>query len=77
MFGQKSVLRRLHDWSIEAALRELNTTLEQRRLVAEAKSKTAAMRKGRGAITMKAGDKDGWGTLRGVDSSKPVPEIED
>ncbi|HKN31095.1 MAG TPA: Mu transposase C-terminal domain-containing protein, partial [Roseiarcus sp.] len=53
----------------------VRTAIAQRELVEDATRKTAAARRG-GGLKSKADD-DGWGSLRGVDSSKPVPFVED
>jgi len=53
----------------------VRTAVAQRELVDEAKRKTTAARRGGGAQNSKADDR--WGSLRGVDSSKPVPFVED
>lgn len=52
----------------------VRTAIAQRNLVAEAKRKTTAARR-KGARFPQADEK--WGSLRGVDSSKPVPFVED
>jgi len=48
----------------------------QRELVDAATRKTAAARRGEASSKSKVDDR-GWGSLRGVDSSKPVPFVED
>jgi putative transposase len=53
----------------------VRTAVAQRELVDEAKRKTTTARRGGGAQNSKADDR--WGSLRGVDSSKPVPFVED
>ena len=55
----------------------VETTLEQRKLIAEATRQTKATHRGLGVATKRAGGKDQEGMLRGVDSSKPVPGVED
>jgi len=52
----------------------VRTAVAQRDLVDEAKRKTTAARR-RGAQNPQTDEK--WGSLRGVDSSKPVPFVED
>ena len=65
----------------EQGRREINTraivrtALEQRKLVAEAVAKTAVARRGKRQVRPTASDKE-TGTLRGIDSSKPVPFFE-
>jgi len=54
----------------------IRTAMAQRELIEAATKKTAARRGGRRATKSK-GDCGGWGSLRGVDSSKPVPFVED
>ncbi len=54
----------------------VRTAIAQRELVNAATRKTTAARRGRGRQESKAED-GGWGSLRGVDSSKPVPFVED
>ncbi len=54
----------------------VRTAIAQRELVDAAIRKTTTARRGGGTQTSKADD-DGWGSLRGVDSSKPVPFVED
>jgi|TARA_R110000851_G_scaffold247060_1_gene399566 putative transposase len=54
----------------------VRTALEQRKLVDEAVNRTAAVRRGK-AQPRRADDLRDTGTLRGVDSSKPVPFVED
>ena len=53
----------------------VRTAIAQRELVENATRKTGAARRG-GGPKSKADD-DGWGSLHGVDSSKPVPFVED
>jgi putative transposase len=52
----------------------VRTAVAQRELVDEAKRKTTATRRG-GAQNPQPDDR--WGSLRGVDSSKRVPFVED
>ncbi len=54
----------------------IRTALAQRELVDRATKATASARRS-GASRNSAGDDEGWGSLRGVDSSKPVPFVED
>lgn len=54
----------------------VRTALAQRELVDAATRKTAAARRGKASSKSKVDDR-GWGSLRGVDSSKPVPFVED
>ena len=54
----------------------VRTALAQRELVDAATRKTAAARRGKSSSKSKVDDR-GWGSLRGVDSSKPVPFVED
>jgi hypothetical protein len=54
----------------------VRTAIAQRELVDAATRKTATARGGRGGPKSKVDDA-GWGSLRGVDSSKPVPFVED
>ncbi|MER9152771.1 Mu transposase C-terminal domain-containing protein [Mesorhizobium opportunistum] len=74
-------------WEAQAARRKLNaqgkreidmhvlirTALSQRELIEEAKHKT----QGRQRLAKTNVDDDEVGSLRGVDSSKPVPSVED
>jgi putative transposase len=53
------------------------TAIEQRKLVDAAVKKTAAARRGRPSSAKTRVDDGGWGSLRGVDSSKPVAFDED
>jgi putative transposase len=53
----------------------VRTAVAQRELVDEAKRKTTAARRGGGARDPQAENRSG--SLRGVDSSKPVPFVED
>ena len=50
----------------------VGTAIEQRKLVDAAVKKTAAARRGRPGGAKTRVDDGGWGSLRGVDSSKPV-----
>jgi putative transposase len=54
----------------------VRTAIAQRELLNAATSKTTAARRGGGSRKSKADD-GGWSSLRGVDSSKPVPFVED
>jgi len=54
----------------------VRTAIAQRELVEAATKKTAAARRGIASSKSKV-DGRGWGSLRGVDSSKPVPFVED
>lgn len=55
----------------------IRTAMAQRELVDSAIRKTSAARRGKtSGMKSKAEDSD-WGSLRGVDSSKPVPFVED
>ena len=55
----------------------VGTAIAQRDLVEAATRKTAAARRGKGSGAKSKVDDGGWGSLRGVDSSKPVPFVED
>ncbi len=55
----------------------VGTAIEQRKLVDAAVKKTAAARSGRLGSPKTGVDDGGWGSLRGVDSSKPVDFEED
>ncbi|RWI57044.1 MAG: transposase [Mesorhizobium sp.] len=55
----------------------VRTAIAQRELVDAATRKTAAARRGRAGNSKSKVDHGGWGSLRGVDSSKPVPFVED
>ncbi len=55
----------------------MRTIMAQRELVDAAVKKTAAVRRGTGSGSKSKVDEAGWGSLRGVDSSKPVPFVED
>jgi putative transposase len=55
----------------------IRTAMAQRELVAAASKKTAAARRGRARGTKSKVEEGDWGSLRGVDSSKPVPFVED
>ena len=54
----------------------VRTAIAQRELVEAATKKTTAARRGKTSSKSKVDDR-GWGSLRGVDSSKPVPFVED
>ncbi|RWI30858.1 MAG: transposase [Mesorhizobium sp.] len=55
----------------------VRTAVAQRELIDEATKKTTMARRGRaGSLKSKVDDGE-WGSLRGVDSSKPVPFVED
>lgn len=55
----------------------VRTAIAQRELVDAATRKTAAARRGKASRSKSKVDDGGWGSLRGVDSSKPVPFVED
>jgi len=55
----------------------VRTAIARRELVEDAKRKTAATRRGKTVGRKSRVDDGGWGSLRGVDSSKPVPFVED
>jgi len=55
----------------------IRTAMAQRKLVDTAKRKTKAARRGKAAGSKSKGDRNGWGSLRGVDSRQPVPFVED
>jgi len=55
----------------------VRTAIAQRDLVEAATRKTAAARRGRASTSKSKVNDGGWGSLRGVDSSKPVPFVED
>jgi putative transposase len=55
----------------------VRTAIAQRQLVEQATKATKATRRQSSAHPKSDGDSDGWGSLRGVDSSKPVPFVED
>lgn len=55
----------------------VRTAIAQRELVDTATRKTAAARRGNASRSKSKADDHGWGSLRGVDSSKPVPFVED
>ncbi|WP_454858268.1 Mu transposase C-terminal domain-containing protein [Rhizobium binxianense] len=55
----------------------VGTAIEQRKLVDAAVKATATVRRGLTASAKTKGDDRGWGSLRGIDSSKPVPFDED
>ncbi|MER8370946.1 Mu transposase C-terminal domain-containing protein [Mesorhizobium sp. M1378] len=54
----------------------VRTVITQGELLETATKKTAAARRGKASSKSKVDDR-GWGSLRGVDSSKPVPFVED
>jgi putative transposase len=54
----------------------VRTAITQRELLETATKKTAAARRGTASSKSNVDDR-GWGSLRGVDSSKPVPFVED
>lgn len=54
----------------------VSTAIAQRKLIEAATKKTAAARRHKTSSKSKVDDR-GWGSLRGVDSSKPVPFVED
>lgn len=66
----------------EQGRREINTraivrtALEQRKLISDAVAKTNAARHGKKLVKPTSDDRE-MGTLRGIDSSKPVPFVED
>lgn len=55
----------------------IRTVLEQREMVGTATKLTNAARRAKVTHAKSKGDDRGWGSLRGVDSSKPVPFVED
>jgi putative transposase len=55
----------------------VRTAIAQRDLIEAATRKTTAARRGKVSSTKSKVDDGGWGSLRGVDSSKPVPFVED
>ncbi|WEX91792.1 DDE-type integrase/transposase/recombinase (plasmid) [Sinorhizobium garamanticum] len=55
----------------------VGTAIAQRELVDAATRKTAAVRRGGVGKPKTNVDGRGWGSLRGIDSSKPVPFVED
>jgi putative transposase len=55
----------------------VRTAIAQRDLIQAAAKRTAAARRGRVTALKSKVDDGGWGSLRGVDSSKPVPFVED
>ena len=55
----------------------VRTAIAQRDLIEAATRKTAAARRGKVSSAKSKVDDSGWGSLRGVDSSKPVPFVED
>jgi len=54
----------------------VGTAIEQRKLVNAAVKATATARRGRVASKKTKGDDGGWGSLRGIDSSKPISTID-
>lgn len=63
-------------WREVGSCAVVSKALEKRKLVDEAVSRTAAARRIK-AQPRRTGDHRDTGTLRGVDSSKPVPFVED
>jgi putative transposase len=55
----------------------IRTAMAQRELVDSAIRKTSAARRGKTSGMKSKAEDSGWGSLRGVDSSKPVPFVED
>lgn len=55
----------------------VGTAIEQRKLVDAAVKATATVRRGRTSSSKTKVDDSGWGSLRGIDSSKPVAFDED
>ena len=55
----------------------IRTAMAQQKLVDAATRKTKEARRGKAAGPKSEGDHSGWGALRGVDSRKPVPFLED
>ncbi len=55
----------------------VGTAIEQRKLVDAAVKATATVRRGRTSSSKTKVDDNGWGSLRGIDSSKPVAFDED
>lgn len=55
----------------------VHTAIAQRELVNTATRKTAAARRGRASGSKLKVDDGGWGSLRGIDSSKLIPFVED
>lgn len=55
----------------------VGTAIARRELVDAATRKTAAVRRGGVGKPKTNVDGRGWGSLRGIDSSKPVPIVED
>lgn len=55
----------------------VRTAIAQRELVEVATRKTAAMRSSKAPSSKSKVDDRAWGSLRGVDSSKPIPFVED
>lgn len=54
----------------------VRTAMSKRDLIEAANRKTAAAQRENGSSKSKRNDQ-GWGTLRGIDSSNPVPFVED
>ncbi len=55
----------------------MRTALAQREIIDVASKNTAIARRRKSDATKSPVEKAGWGSLRGVDSSKPVPFVED
>ncbi|MBB4233434.1 hypothetical protein [Rhizobium mongolense] len=55
----------------------VGTAVAQRQLVDAATKKRAAVRRGGAGKPKTNADDRGWGSLRGIDFSKPVPFVED
>lgn len=55
----------------------MRTVMAQRELVGAAVKETTAVRCGKAGRPKSKVDEAGWGSLRGVDSSNPVPFVED
>lgn len=55
----------------------MRAVLAQRALVEAAKRRTADVRRGKGSRKISRRDNSDWGSLRGIDSSKPVPFLDD
>ena len=70
-------------WLLEKGKREVDmgtivrTAMVRRQLVEDAKRMTATAQRGKTVGRKSKVDDGGWGSLRGVDSSKPVPFVED
>lgn len=65
----------LHE-AVTARRAIVRTALEQRALIAVAVNKTAAARRERAQVRPTVDHRE-LGTLRGIDSSKPIPSVED